>query len=364
MSRELLFAAFFFAVFMFLLYEVFQFLAASSGPLLWAAILALTFYPFTTRLTALFRGARGVAAAVLVLLVTAGAILPMVWLGTLLVREAAQAYERVQEMVTSGQLEQTLTGLRTSWPGRLWSRVTGPFAGRIDLDAASLAVDATRWMSQQLAGQTAALAKNALLTLVNFILMLTALFFFFRDGERMAAAVRDLLPMSEQNKNTVFERTYDTLTAVVQSMLLNAVAQGVLGGVGYWLIGGLTLSVLLGFLTAIASLIPMAGAMAVWVPCALYLFAIGENGHAIGLALWGFLVVSMVDNIIRPLFIGGKVQLPTFLLLFAIIGGLQLYGFIGVFLAPVMVALVLSFAQIYRQLYHLGTPSSVAVGPE
>jgi predicted PurR-regulated permease PerM len=267
-------------------------------------------------------------------------------------------------MVTSGQLEHTLTGLRTSWPGRLWSRVIGPFAGRIDLDAASLAVDATRWMSQQLAGQTAALAKNALLTLVNFILMLTALFFFFRDGERMAAAVRDLLPMSEQNKNTVFERTYDTLTAVVQSMLLNAVAQGVLGGIGYWLIGGLTLSVLLGFLTAIASLVPMAGAMAIWAPCAIYLAAIGESGHAIGVALWGLLVVSMVDNVIRPLFIGGKVQLPTFLLLFAILGGLQLYGFIGVFLAPVMVALVISFAQIYRQLYHLGTPSSVAVGPE
>jgi predicted PurR-regulated permease PerM len=176
----------------------------------------------------------------------------------------------------------------------------------------------------------------------------------------MAGAVRDLLPMSEQNKSTIFRRIYDTLTAVVQSMLVNAVAQGVLGGIGYWLIGGLTLSVLLGFLTALASLVPMAGAMAVWAPCAIYLFAIGETGHAIGLTLWGFLVVSMVDNLIRPLFIGGKAQLPTFLLLFAIIGGLQLYGLIGVFLAPVMLALVLSFAQIYRDLYHIGTRTIIA----
>jgi len=358
--RELLFAAFFFAVFMFLLYELFHLLAPSSGPLLWAAILALTFYPFTTRLTAVFRGQRGVAAAVLVVLVTAGAILPMIWLGSLLVREAAQAYDQVQGMVTSGQLTETINSLRTSWPGRLWTRVSAPFAARINIDAGAIAVDATRWMSQQLAGQTAVLAKNALLTLLNFILMLTALFFFFRDGERMANAVRDLLPMSAQHKKTIFERIYDTLTAVVQSMLVNAVAQGVLGGIGYWLIGGLTLSVLLGFLTALMSLVPMAGAMAVWAPCAIYLLAIGETGRAIGLTLWGFLVVSMVDNVIRPLFIGGKAQLPTFLLLFAIIGGLRLYGFIGVFLAPVMVALLLAFVQIYRELYQVGAPAIIA----
>jgi predicted PurR-regulated permease PerM len=173
----------------------------------------------------------------------------------------------------------------------------------------------------------------------------------------MAAAVRDLLPMSEEHKDAIFARLYDTMTAVVQSMLLNAVAQGVLGGIGYWLIGGLTLSVLLGFLTAFSSLIPMTGAMAVWGSCAIYLAAIGETGRAIGLALYGFLVVSMVDNVIRPLFIGGRARLPTFLLLFTIIGGLQIYGFLGIFVAPVMVALLLSFVQIYRELYPLGGPT-------
>lgn len=359
MSRELLFAAFFFAVFMFLLYELFVFLAASAGPLLWAAILALTFYPFTTQLIRLCRGARGPAAAILTALVTAGAILPTVWLGSLLVREAAQAYEQVQAMVATGQLDQVLTTLRTSWPGRLWERATAPFEGRIEIDPATLAISATRWMSQQLASHTAALARNALFTLVNFILMLVALFFFFRDGERMAAAVRDLVPMSGEHKRAIFGRLYDTMTAVVQSMLVNAVVQGVLAWFGYWLIGGLQLSVLLGALTAFSSFIPMAGAMAVWASCAVYLAAIGETGRAIGLALWGFLVVSMVDNVIRPLFIGGRARLPTFLLLFSILGGLQIYGFLGIFVAPVMVALLLSFVQIYRELYPLGRESVI-----
>ena len=95
----------------------------------------------------------------------------------------------------------------------------------------------------------------------------------------------------------------------------------------------------------------------VTLPPGLNLAAVGETGRAIGLTLWGFLVVSMVDNVIRPLFIGGRARLPTFLLLFSIIGGLQVYGFLGIFVAPVMVALLLSFVQIYRELYPLGSPT-------
>ena len=350
-SREHLFAAFFFAVFVFLLYQLYLLLAAFSGPLVWAAILALTFYPLTTWLTRVFHGSRGVAAATLVALVTAGAILPSVLLGSLLVREAAQAYERVQDMAATGELTQTLDSLRASRAGVMWERLTAPFQDRIDIDPGALLVGATRWVSQQIAGQTTALARNVLVTLVNFLLMLVALFFFFRDGERISTGVVSLLPMEPGHKDTISRRLYDTLTAVVQSMLITAVTQGILGGIGYGLIARLQLSVLLGFLTALASFIPMAGAALVWGTCAVYLALAGEMGRAVGLALWGVLVVSSVDNFIKPLVIGGRAQLPTFLLLFAILGGLQVYGFVGIFVAPVMVALLLSFVQIYRELY-------------
>lgn len=359
-----MFAAFFFAVFMFLLYELFLLLAAFGGPLVWAAILALTFYPFTTRLTRAFGGSRGTAAAVLTALVTAGAILPAVLLGSLLVREAGQAYTQVQDMVATGELARLVETLRDSRIGQLWQRATAPFQDRIDIDPAGLALSATQWMSQQVAGQTAALARNVLFTLVNFVLMLVALFFFFRDGERMAGSIRDLIPMEPEHKDTIFQRLYDTLTAVVQSMLLTALAQGVLGWIGYWLIGQLSLAVLLGFLTAVFSFVPMAGATVVWGGCAIYLAAIGLPGRAIAMTLWGFLVVSMVDNLIKPLFIGGKAQLPTFLLLFAIVGGLKIYGFVGIFVAPVMVALLLSFVRIYRELYPVLTRPGIITTPE
>src|SRR5215470_10961578 len=103
MSREQLFAAFFFAVFLFLLYQLYLFLSAFFAPLLWAAILALTFYPLTARLVAAFRGNRGLAALVLVVLVTVGAILPSIFLGSVLVREATAAYERLRIAVNQGE---------------------------------------------------------------------------------------------------------------------------------------------------------------------------------------------------------------------------------------------------------------------
>ncbi len=351
MSRERLFAAFFFAVFAFLIYQLLLFLAPFFGPLVWAAILALTFYPLTTWLVRLFRGSRGIAAGVLVLAVVVVAILPALYLGSLLVREATSAYSHVQQMVADGEITRMVEAARASRPGQLLQRVTGPLRDRVDIDPASLLLGATSWISQQIVGHSGAVARNALVSLLNGSLMLVALYFFFRDGERIARSIRDLIPMERVHKEAIFQRLYDTLAAVVQSMVVGAVLQGVLGGIGYWLIGDLPFSTFLGFLTGFAAFFPMAGAVVVWGPAAIYLYATDHVARAVGMLLWGVLVISMVDNLIRPLLIGGRAQLPTFLLLFSILGGLSVYGFLGVFLAPVVVAALLSFVEIYRDLY-------------
>lgn len=352
MARGQLAAAFFFAVFLLVLYQVFVFLVPFRTPLAWAAILSLTFYPATPWLVWLCRGSRGLAAALLVVVVTAGVILPAVYIGLYLARETADAYAQVQAMVGSGDLAALVDRLRGSRPGQLVEAAVRPFTQDVQVDPGRIALEATRWLSQQLAAQTGALARNVLTTLANFLLMLVALFFFFRDGERMAARIADLLPMQADHKRTIMARLYETLTAVVQSMVLTAVVQGTLAGLGYWLIGGLRFSVFLGVLTGLASFVPMAGAALVWLSAAIYLGLAGEVTRAVLLALWGAGVVSMVDNLIKPLFIGGRARLPTFLLLFAMLGALLTYGFMGVFIAPVLLALLLSFVEIYRELYH------------
>ncbi len=363
MARSQLAAAFFFAVFLLVLYQFFLFLAPFWTPIAWAAILSLTFYPATPALVWLCRGSRGLASGLLVLAVTAGVILPAIYLGLILVRETAEAYVQVQEMVRSGDLQALIARVRESRLGQLWQPLIEPFTAQVQVDPAALALGATRWLSQQIAAQSGALARNVLATVVNFLMMLVALFFFFRDGERMAARVAELIPMQADHKQTIMHRLYDTLTAVVQSMLLTAVVQGTLAGLGYWLIGNLRFSLFLGVLTGIASFIPMAGATVVWGSAAIYLALTGELTRAILLALWGAGVVSMVDNLIKPLFIGGRARLPTFLLLFGMLGALVTYGFMGIFIAPVLLALMLSFIDIYRELYHRPIEAAAAPAP-
>jgi predicted PurR-regulated permease PerM len=358
-SREQLFAAFFFAVFGFLLYQFGLLLAPFFAPLVWAAILALTFAPLTTWLTHRLRGSRTVAATVLVLLVVAVVVLPAIHLGASAVRQTTAAYARVQQMAASGELADVVDRVRASRPGQLWQRMTAPLPGEIHLDPAALIVAATNWMSQHAVDQVTALAKNALRTVMSFSLMLVALFFFFRDGERMAEGVAELLPMTPDHKAEVLQRLSTTLTAVVQGMVVTAVAQGTLAGIGYALITDIPFVLFLACLTGLGSFLPLAGPALVWGGVALYLAAIGERGQAIGLALWGFFLVSLADNLLKPLFIGGQARLPTFLLLFALLGGVTVYGFLGVFLAPVMLALLLSFIEIYRDLY--GAPAAPAI---
>jgi predicted PurR-regulated permease PerM len=360
-SREQLFAAFFFAAFLFLLYQLYLFLSPFFAPLLWAAILALTFYPLTAWLVRASGGRRSLAAFTLVLVVTVGAILPAFYLGSVLVAEATGAYRRLQHAVEQGEVLALVGRVRESPVGGLLTRATA-LLEQFSLDLSDLLLRATNWLSDQIVGQATNLARNVLVSVANFMLMLVALFFFFRDGEAMAARVRDLLPMDQEHKDAVVDRLSSTLTAVVQSMIVTAVAQGLLGGIGYWLVGGLTFSVFLGFLTGLASFLPLAGPALVWGGAATYLALTGHVGRALGLAVWGALLVSTADNWIKPLFIGGRAKLPTFLLLIAMLGGLQVYGFLGVFLGPVVLATLIAFVEIYREEYR--TPVAVPVPAE
>src|SRR5207248_8596627 len=187
-----LFAAFFFAVFLFLLYQLYLFVAAFFAPLVWAAILALAFYPLTNRLVALFRGRRGLAALVLVLAVTVGVVLPSFLLGSLLVREATGAYRRLQEAVQQGELVGLVEQVRGSRLGGLWVRL-GPLFDQLSIDLSDLLLRATNWVSDQIVGEATALARNALSWVVNFAIMRVGLYCLVSVGEALLRGVRSVV---------------------------------------------------------------------------------------------------------------------------------------------------------------------------
>src|SRR5262249_3175322 len=157
--------------------------------------------------------------------VTVLAILPSFFLGSLLVNQATAAYGRVQQAVQQGDAVGLVDQIRASRLGGLWVRIE-PLAAQLSIDVSDLLLRATDWVADQFVEEATNLARTVLVSVVNFLSMLVALLFFFRDGEALAGRLRDLLPMERAHKDAIFTRLYATLTAVVQSMIITSVTQG------------------------------------------------------------------------------------------------------------------------------------------
>jgi len=349
MTRQQLFAAFFFAVFLFLLSQLYSLFALFIKPLVWTVILVLTFYPLFTLLLHWFHGHRSLTAVVLTVFIVLLIVVPVSLLSTALTSQVVDFYQGVQSAVQSGELQTMLSGWRDTYFGNLWEK-WGPRIATFDIDLPGIMLTAANKTSQVIVSHATDVAKNLVGLLFDFSIVSFSLFFLFRDGESLYLAFRGLIPMEPRHKDEIFRQFYETVSAVVQGMVATAVAQGVLAGVGFWALG-LPYSFFLACVSAVASFQPFGGAAAVWIPCVIYFGLIGAWWRAIFLLLYGILIVSGVDNILKPLIIGGRTKLPTLFLFLGILGGLQAYGFLGVFLGPVVLATIMAFVNIYKETY-------------
>lgn len=353
MTRQQLFAVFFFAAFLFLLFQLYALFSAFLVPLIWTVILVLTFYPLYTLLLARLHGRRTLASLLMTLFVVLLVAVPVFFLSSVLAREVVEFYQRVRGAAESGALQQFLSSWRETFLGRLWEQ-WGPRIEAFDIDLPELAQRGASTVSQFIVGQATNVARNAFVFLFDFLIISFSLFFLFRDGEESYQTVRDLIPMEPEHKEAVFHRLYETVSAVVQGMAATAVAQGVLAGLGFWAVG-MPFSFFLACASAFFSLLPLGGAAAVWIPCVIYLGVTGAWVRAVILLVYGTVIVSGVDNVLKPMIIGGRTKLPTLLLFFGILGGLQAYGFLGIFLGPVVLATIMAFVNIYKEEYAQGT---------
>jgi len=191
----------------------------------------------------------------------------------------------------------------------------------------------------------AALLGNVAGFVVDAIITFFTLFFFFREGGAIVQRITALLPLSERQSQKILRGISDTIIGNVYGIVAVGAAQGLLTGIATKIVG-MNSSLLLGLAAGICSVIPVVGASIVWFPIAVFLLFTGHVWKGIFLLLWGTVVVSMVDNIIRPLVVGGKVELHPVLLLFALIGGAQAFGFIGLFLGPVILSITVALVEI------------------
>jgi len=351
MRRELLFAAFFFVAFCFLLYQFFLILSGFLGPLSYAALLGFLLYPLYARLRTVFGGRDNLAAGVMTMATILLVIVPAFYLLAALTTQSVALYEDLTRYVMSGQLHGLLDRLQASRVGEL----ARDLDLQLKLDIPAMLVTASQTVSGFLMAQAPAAAANAFRFILNLFVAFFALFFFFRDGARMVRGLRDMIPMEAKNKDQIVTRFGDTLSAVVIGSVVTAAVQGALGGVAYWALG-VPFSILLAVATAFFSLLPV-GAPVIWLCVCVFQLLDGDYVRAAIMAGWGTIVISSADNFIRPIVIGGRTQIPTVFLFFGILGGLQTYGFLGMFLGPAVIAILVAFARIYREHY-LYTPAA------
>ncbi|MBN2032910.1 MAG: AI-2E family transporter [Deltaproteobacteria bacterium] len=360
-NRENIFAAAFIAILLSLLWLLFSILRPFWPDFMWALILALTCYPVFIRLKSLFRGKGGLAALLLTIFIFIALALPGSFILMNLSQEAKDAYKALSKVSLS---EKGLLLAR-----KLRSSSLQPFLERWGIEPEQTEAlflngisSGLKNVPKMIGEKVSAIFKNLALFGLHLIFVMVALFFFFRDGSRYAHFLVGFLPLERLYQERAVAAFSKTLTAVVRSMFITAFVQGVLAGVGFAVVG-LPVPILLGLLTSITSFIPFFGAASVWVPASIYLIIQEELLRGIGLGVYGFLVVSTVDNLVKPLIIGETIKVPLFILFFTILGGLKVYGVIGIFLGPIILSLGMAFLTIYRETYLFVSPEKTERDP-
>ena len=349
MHRKQVFSWFFIAIFLLLIYIFYQILSPFILALFWGAVITLTLYPVHKRLTKLLRNRKSISALIMTVVATFLVILPLVFISATVAVDMFDIYQGLTDNLKVSELKSKLEKLK----GLVPVTVLEELEKRLQIGELSIhqmAVKGLGSVSGYVINEVQSAATNLTGLLINFGMMIFALFFFFRDGDSMLERIKYLIPMKDEQKDEIFKKFYDTLNAVILGVMVTAAIQGILQGLFFWILG-ISYSVLGGVLTFVFALIPIAGAVIVWLPVGLYLVFTGSIYTGIAVLIFGGLVVSSVDNFLKPMIIGGKVKLSTLFLVLTIFGSLSVFGFTGIIIGPILLAIFMSFIDIYKSEY-------------
>ncbi|WP_278548877.1 AI-2E family transporter [Cloacibacillus evryensis] len=319
-------------------------------PLMWSILFSYFAYPIFTFLhKRLFRERyRNIAAAISTGVILVFIALPLLMLSIFVTREAIRISRQLMESgLISGSYADIIAAVK-SLP------IFGGFVNELDLitdlpivDA--LIKDSARYVTAFLTMISSQIFESILkLALIILIVAITS-FFLVRDGRRMIDYATDLLPLPEEERVGFVMRTAVMLKAVVCGIIMTAAVQGTLGGLGWWYVG-LAHPVFFGFCMFMTAMIPFVGTPAIWVPGSAALFLRGDLSGCVILLLWGLLVVSSIDNFIKPIFISEGSKIHMLLIFVGLFGGLYAWGFLGVFVGPLILSLALFLLDIYHSI--------------
>jgi predicted PurR-regulated permease PerM len=328
----------------FVVYLCLRILNPFANVIAWALILTITFHPLHLHLTRK-TGHRALSAAIATVVVVVVFLIPLLFLAGL----------AVNEVVTIGQsLQQTFAGDRGVDTTTPWGHAYAWLHGRFGFDLAKLAAWARQHadeLTSVAARYTVNIATGLTGALMSFLFIVFTMFLLFRDGDRIVGRIPDMLPFPRERSEALLLHIRDAIHGGVYGVVVIALIQGALCGGMFWALG-IPSAALWGMVTMLTSVLPLVGAAAVWAPGALYLAMTGAWVRAIVLLVWGAFVISSVDNFLRPRLIGNRVGLDELVMFFALLGGLQVFGVLGIVLGPVLFAIAASMVDVLTAPRH------------
>jgi predicted PurR-regulated permease PerM len=308
---------------------------------LWAAVLGVVFVPMHRRILQRVGSPSG-AAALSTLLVIVLILLPATFITIAVVRELAGAADNLQAGVQKLSTASTIPGV--GWVVERTGIEINPAAAK------EFIAERLQAWGGALAASTLLLVGGAVGAIVQMVLVIFTLFYMFRDGDRIRNAVYKILPLERIQMHDISMRTKEVVGATIYGVLVISAIQGTLGAIIFWLLG-LPSPLLWGVVMFFLSMIPMAGSFLVWVPAAIYLALTGEYVKAGMLVGWGAIVIGSIDNFLSPRLVGRRARLHELLIFFSVLGGLQVFGVLGLVLGPVIVAVTLALIEMIRQAH-------------
>ncbi|MET0856235.1 MAG: AI-2E family transporter [Telluria sp.] len=309
-----------------------------SGAVFWGVVLAILFAPLYRRLLAATRQKPNISALIALLSILVMVILPLTLIGASLIEQAAAVYEMVRlgQFDVSAYFQKFIAAL-PQWLVTLLERFE-----LTDLSALQQRLsDGAAQVSQAVGRQAIHVGRNTFDFLVSLTVMLYLLFFLLRDGQALAARIREAVPLSRKYKQRLFTNFTTVIRATVKGNVLVAVAQGALGGLIFWFLD-VQAALLWGVLMAFLSLLPAVGAALVWAPVAVYFLVTGAVWQGVVLTAFGVIVIGLVDNILRPILVGKDTKMPDYVVLLSTLGGMALFGINGFVIGPVIAALFIA----------------------
>ena len=348
MKRENIFLIFILFLTFLSIYLLYQILLPFLSSIIWAILLAMVFYPLFQKFQRLLKKKVVLSAIVMTMLVLIVIVLPFSFLMASLAGEVVDLYHQIEEMSKTGQLQAYFERLKEV---PLLKGILTTLGQRIDfsqMDPLPLLLKNVNQISTFIFNQTTVLLKGFSTFVAGFFFTLLSLYYLFRDGSQLFARLKEIVPLPSKERDLLIQRFEDMVYATIYGGILIALIQGVLGGLSFWVLG-LPSPIFWGTAMALLSFIPIGGTALIWAPAGIILLIGGNILKGFILLGLGVFVISMVDNVLRPFFISAKTKIHPLLLFFAVLGGIQAFGLIGLVAGPLIATLFLTMVEIYTQ---------------